>query len=281
MKHNRGEEVRNLNRLTSEEVKKHAGNHLVVLKDTQAIYQYFAEHMRNLIVSNNSKGKDTAGIFPFGPYQQYPIFVEMVNRERTSLANVHFFFMDEYADINGVEIPADHYLSLRGQLYKIFETIDKELLPDFSKVLFPTATNLSQLKGWIAAKHLDVTYAGVGVHGHLAFNEPEPGVRNTDPRVTFINDFTATLGAIRSGIGGDLENFPRRGITVGMNQLLAADEVLLMTRSGIPGIDWATTVVRITVLGQIGDDYPSTWVQKHPNWMLFTDEDTIRTPISI
>ena len=237
--------------------------------------------MRNLIVSNTSKGKETAGIFPFGPWQQYPIFVEMVNSERISLANVHFFFMDEYADINGVEIPSTHYLSLRGQLYKIFETIDKELLPDFSKVIFPTAANLNQLRGWIAAKHLDVTYAGVGVHGHLAFNEPEPWVRNTDPRVTFINDFTVTLGAIRSGIGGDLENFPRRGITVGLNQLLAADEVLLMTRSGIPGIDWATTVVRIAVLGEIGDDYPVTWIQEHKNWVLFTDEDTIRTPISI
>ena len=278
---NRSLEVRQLNKLSSEEVKAKAGKHLMVLNDTQEIYQFFAEHMRNLIVSNNTKGKETAGIFPFGPYQQYPIFVEMVNRERISLVNTHFFFMDEYADINGVEIPSDHYLSLRGQLYKIFETIDKELLPDFSKVIFPSAANLSQLKGWIAAKHLDVCYAGVGVHGHLAFNEPEPGVRDTDPRVTFINDFTVTLGAIRTGIGGDLENFPRRGLTVGLNQLLAADEVVLMTRSGIPGIDWATTVVRIAVLGEIGDDYPVTWVQKHSNWVLFTDEDTIRTPISI
>jgi len=278
---NRSLEVRQLNKLSSEEVKRKAGKHLRVLNDTQEIYQFFAEHMRNLIVSNNTKGKETAGIFPFGPYQQYPIFVEMVNRERISLVNTHFFFMDEYADINGVEIPSDHYLSLRGQLYKIFETIDKELLPDFSKVIFPSAANLSQLKGWIAAKHLDVCYAGVGVHGHLAFNEPEPGVRNTDPRITFINDFTVTLGAIRTGIGGDLENFPRRGLTVGLNQLLAADEVVLMTRSGIPGIDWATTVVRIAVLGEIGDDYPVTWVQKHSNWVLFTDEDTIRTPISI
>ena len=277
----RGDEVRALNKLSAEEVKVKAGKHLIILKDTWEIYQYFAEHMRNLIVSNNSKGKETAGIFPFGPWQQYPIFVEMVNSERISLANVHFFFMDEYADINGVEIPSTHYLSLRGQLYKIFETIDKELLPDFSKVIFPTAANLNQLRGWIAAKHLDVTYAGVGVHGHLAFNEPEPWVRNTDPRVTFINDFTVTLGAIRSGVGGDLENFPRRGITVGLNQLLAADEVLLMTRSGIPGIDWATTVVRIAVLGEIGDDYPVTWVQEHKNWVLFTDEDTIRTPICI
>jgi glucosamine-6-phosphate deaminase len=189
--------------------------------------------------------------------------------------------VDEYADINGVEIPADHYLSLRGQLYKIFEKIDKELLPNFSKIIFPTAENLSKLKTMIGEKHIDVTYAGVGIHGHLAFNEPEQGVRDTDPRVTFINDFTVTLGAIRFGIGGDLENFPRRGLTLGMNQLLAADEVVLMTRSGIPGIDWANTVVRIAVLGEIGDDYPVTHIREHKNWVLLTDEDSIRTPISI
>jgi len=278
---NRSLEVCQLNKLTPEEVKAKAGKHLMVLKDTDEIYLFFATHMFNLIKSNNAKGKETSGIFPFGPYQQYPLFVEWVNKERVSLANVNFFFMDEYADINGVEIPADHYLSLRGQLYKIFEKIEKELLPDFSKVIFPCAENLSKLKSMIAAKHLDVTYAGVGIHGHLAFNEPEQGVRDTDPRVTFINDFTVTIGAIRFGIGGDLENFPRRGLTVGLNQLLAADEVVLMTRSGIPGIDWANTVVRIAVLGETGDDYPVTHIRNHKNWVLLTDEDSIKTPISI
>ncbi len=275
---NRRDEIRRLNKLSPEEVKAMAGEHLIVMKE---IYDYFAEHMFNLIRRNNENGKETAGIFPVGPYQQYPIFAEMVNRERLSLENVWFFFMDEYADINGVEIPADHYLSLRGQLFKYFEKIDKKLLPDFSKVFFPLSENLYSYKSLIEAHPLDVTYAGVGIHGHLAFNEPEPGVRNTDPRVVFINDFTVTLNAIRCGVGGDLENFPRRGLSVGMNQLLSADEVILMTRSGIPGIDWATTVARLIVLGEPGDDYPVTYVRNHRNWVFLTDEDTIRTPISI
>jgi glucosamine-6-phosphate deaminase len=278
---NRSIEVRKLNKLSVEEVKAKAGKHLMVCKDTEVIYQYFAEHMVTLIKRNNEKGKETAGIFPVGPYQQYPIFAKLVNKQKISLVNTWFFFMDEYADINGVEIPSNHYLSLRGQLYKMFEKIDKELLPDFSQVLFPTSENLSKYKSMIESHHLDITYAGVGIHGHLAFNEPEPGVRNTDPRVTFINDFTVTIGAIRFGVGGDLENFPRRGLTVGMNQLLSADEVILMTRSGIPGIDWANTVARLTVLGETGDDYPVTHIRGHKNWVLLTDEDTIKTPISI
>lgn len=277
----RSDEIRRLNKLSPEEVKTMAGEHLIVMKDTYEIYNYFAEHMFNLIRRNNENGKETAGIFPVGPYQQYPIFAEMVNREKLSLENVWFFFMDEYADINGVEIPADHYLSLRGQLFKFFEKIDKKLLPDFSKVFFPLSENLHSYKSLIESHHLDVTYAGIGIHGHLAFNEPEPGVRNTDPRVVFVNDFTVTLNAIRCGVGGDLENFPRRGLSVGMNQLLSADEVILMTRSGIPGIDWATTVARLTLLGEPGDDYPVTYVRNHGNWVFLTDEDTIRTPISI
>ena len=278
---NRNSEVRQLNKLSSEEIKAKAGEHLMVYKDTEEIYLYFAEHMVNLVKRNNKNGKETAGIFPVGPYQQYPIFAEMVNKERISLANTWFFFMDEYADINGVEIPSTHYLSLRGQLYKMFEKIDKELLPDFSQVLFPTSKNLSEYKSMIEKHHLDVTYAGVGIHGHLAFNEPEPGVRDTDPRVASLNDFTVTIGAIRFGVGGDLENFPRRGLTVGMNQMLSANEVVLMTRSGIPGIDWANTVARLTVLGETGDDYPVTHIRGHKNWVLLTDEDTIKTPISI
>ena len=133
----------------------------------------------------------------------------------------------------------------------------------------------------IEEKKLSITYGGVGIHGHLAFNEPEKGVRNTDPRVVQLNDYTVTINAIRESIGGNLENFPRKALTLGMNQLFSAEKMIFFCRNGIQSIDWANTVLRLALLGEPGDDYPVTYIKTHEDWLIVTDEDTIRTPFSI
>ncbi|MFW5804582.1 MAG: 6-phosphogluconolactonase, partial [bacterium] len=221
------------------------------------------------------------GIFPFGPVGQYNYFVKKVNEKKISLKNTHFFFMDEYADINGVEFPSDYHLSFRGKLFSIFEQIDKKLMPDFSKIIFPSSANIYSLKKIIANTSLDITYGGVGIHGHMAFNEPEQGIRDTDPRVVQLNDFTITINAIREGIGGNLENFPKKALTLGMNQLFSANKMVFFCRNGISSIDWANTVLRLALFGEPGDDYPVTYLKEHSDWLIVTDEDTLKTPINI
>ena len=278
---NRSKEVRRLNKLSAEEIRKRAGNHLMVVKDTDEMHRFFAGHIINIIRKNNEAGKPTAGIFPFGPVGQYPYFIETVNKEKISLQDTWFFFMDEYADIDGIEIPQNHPLSFRGKLFSMFEKIDKKLLSDYSKIIFPSMDNIGKLKAMIDEKRLDITYGGVGIHGHMAFNEPEAGVRESNPRVVRLNDYTVTINAIREGIGGNLECFPRKALTLGMEQLFSAEKMVFFCRNGIPGIDWADTVLRLALLGEPGDDYPVTWLKEHKDWLVVTDEDTIRTPINI
>lgn len=277
----RSEEVRQLNKLSAGEVKKLAGSHLAVMKSVDEIYNFFAGHMVSTIRENNLAGKPTAAIFPFGPVDQYPRFAEAVNRERISLKESWFFFMDEYADFNGVEVSEDHPLSFRGRLFKMFAKIDRDLLPDFSKIVFPSSDNLYHLKEMIGGINLDVTYGGIGIHGHIAFNEPEPGVRDSNPRVVRLNEYTITFNTIWEGIGGNLENFPRQALTLGMNQLFSADKMIFFCRNGIQPLNWANTVLRLALLGEPGDDYPVTYLKTHKNWMIVTDEDTLNTPVSL
>jgi glucosamine-6-phosphate deaminase len=281
LKMNRSKEVRQLNSLSVEEIKAKAGNHLMIRKNSDDMYLFFAEHIINTIRENNKRGKTTSGIFPFGPVGQYPYFIDMVNKDKTSLANTCFFFMDEYADINGIEIPLSHKLSFRGKLFEMFKKISKDLLPDYSKIIFPSSDNIYNLKKTIEKENLCVTYGGVGIHGHLAFNEPEKGVRDTDPRIVQLNDYTVTINAIRDSVGGNLENFPRKALTLGMNQLFSAEKMVFFCRNGIPSIDWANTVLRLALLGEPGDDYPVTYLKEHKDWLIVTDEDTIRTPVYI
>lgn len=278
---NRSEEIRQLIKLSVGEVKKRAGDHLLVLKSSDAIYTFFAEHMINTIQENNEAHKETAIVLPFGPVGQYPYFIEKVNKEKISLASTWFFFMDEYADINGVEVHQDHPLSFRGRIFEMFKKIDKELLPGYSKFIFPSCDNIYSLKKMVGEANLCVTYGGIGIHGHIAFNEPEIGIRDTDPRIVQLNDFTVTFNTVWEGIGGNIENFPRKALTLGMNQLFSAEKMIFFCRNGNKSLEWANTVLRLALLGKPGDDYPVTYLKEHKDWLVVTDEDTIRSPLSI
>jgi glucosamine-6-phosphate deaminase len=267
-------------KLSVRELVAKSGGHLVVKETLPELYDFLAEEMVAEFQKAMGKEGPTAFIMPVGPTQPYKLMAEKINQRRISLKNCHFFFMDEYCDDNDKLISKTHPLSFRGQIGGLFfNLVDPKLLMPESQRIFPTPQNLAKLPGMIAkVGGIEVCYGGIGIHGHLAFNEPEPGVRDRDPRILTINDFTRTLDSTRHGLGGNLVKFPRRAITLGMRQCLGARRVLVMTRNVHECMDWANTVLRISVLGAPGDDYPVTYLRDHPNYQVATDRATATAP---
>lgn len=232
---NRSDEIRKLLELSPAEVREAAGEHLLVVRDTDALHRHFADALADEIVANNRKGRPTKLILPVGPVGQFPILAERISREEISLENCWFFMMDEQCDDNGIALPPEHPLAFRYTFDREFTRhVEKELMIPAQQLVFPDHLNVQQLKAMITdLGGIDTTYGGIGIHGHIAYNEPEPNVRDTDPRLVYLNDFTRTINAIRSQVGGNLHNYPRKGITLGMRQLLGARRVRLYCRNGI------------------------------------------------
>jgi glucosamine-6-phosphate deaminase len=283
MKPNRSDEIRKLFKLSVDEMVNKCGGKLVVTETLPELYEYLAEQMVTEFRKSADTNKPTAFIMPVGPTQPYKLMAEKINAERLCLKNCWFFFMDEYCTDDGKLIPATHPLSFRGQIDGLFfNLVDAELLMPNSQRIFPTPENLAKLPRMIAdAGGIEVCYGGVGIHGHVAFNEPEDGVKNTGPRILNINDFTRTVDATRHGLGGNLINFPRKAITLGMRECLGARKMLLMTRNEHVGMDWANTVLRIAALGVPGDDYPVTHIRDHANYIVATDRATATAPRTV
>lgn len=279
----RSREIRDLFRLSVEELTEKSEGHLTVTDTLDQLYDFLAGEMTAEFRRSMEKNGPTAFIMPVGPTQPYRLMAETINRRRISLANCVFFFMDEYCDDDGKLIPADHPLSFRGQIGELFfDRVDPELRMPESQRIFPAPENLDRLPAMIeAAGGIEVCYGGIGIHGHVAFNEPAPGVRDSGPRVLEINDFTRTLDATRHGLGGNLVNFPRRAVTLGMKQCLGARRLLLMTRNEHAGMDWANTVLRLAALGVPGDDYPVTHIRGHRHYTVATDRATATAPAII
>lgn len=275
----RQQEIRKLLGMSPKQMAAKAGRHLVILKDIDILHRHFAEQVADEIKANNAKGRTTRLILPVGPVGQYPILAEMVNDQRISLKNCWFFMMDEHCDDSGIALSADHPLSFRHTFNEEFAVrVRRNLMIPARQLIFPDHQNLHTLKDKIrSVGGIDTCYGGIGIHGHVAYNEPEPNVCESDPRMVYLNDFTRTINAIRSEVGGNIECYPRKGITLGMRQILGAGRIRLYCRNGI-ALDWANTVLRLALFGRPGDDYPVTHIRSHKNYVIVTDEDTALKP---
>ena len=275
----RQEEIRRLLRMSRRQMLEKAGGRLVILKNIDTLHQHFAEAIAGQIKANNARGRMTRLILPVGPVGQYPILADMVNAQRISLKSCWFFMMDEHCDDNGVALPPNHPLSFRHGFEELFAgRVRRNLTIPARQLIFPDHRNVQTLKDKIeAVGGIDTCYGGIGIHGHVAYNEPEPNVRDSDPRMVYLNEFTRTINAIRAEIGGNLEGHPRKGFTLGMRQILGARRIRLYCRNGI-ALDWANTVLRLALFGQPGDDYPVTYIRDHEDCAIVTDEDTARKP---
>jgi len=277
----RKDEIKQLLQLSPQQVIKRAGDHLVVLNTIDDLHQHLAQAIYDEITENNQEGRRTSLILPVGPTGQYPILADLLITDEVSLTSCWFFFMDEYCDNKGRVIASDHNLSFKGIAHQLF--LDKVAEPcklNWEQVIFPNENNIHDIPLLIEQiGGIDTCYGGIGIHGHVAFNEPEQDVKDLSCRKVRLNDFTVTINAIRSKVGGNLEGFPRYAYTVGMKEILNAKRIRLYCRNGID-LDWANTVLRLALFGEPADDYPVTYI-RDMDYVITTDYDTLQSPIHV
>ena len=258
---------------------------LKILPDLPSLYQQFARSIADEIRENNRLGNPTRLILPVGPLGQFPILAEICNRERISWKDVFTFNMDEYCDWQGRVIPASHPLSFRGFIQNnLFERLEPEIRIPAAQIHFPDPLNLD----WISERiqevgGIDTCYGGIGYHGHVAFNEapisrwrqvsPDE-YRNSLTRLVQLEPETIVMNSIRS-TGGNPAAMPPMAVTLGMHDIFCARRIRLYCQGG----SWQRTVLRIALLGEETVRYPVTLLQMHPDFAIFTDENTTVPPI--
>jgi glucosamine-6-phosphate deaminase len=114
-----------------------------------------------------------------------------------------------------------------------------------------------------AAGGFDIVVLGLGPNGHLGYNEP-PSPADAPTRVVTLRPESA---ASATAYFGDAA-IPQRGMTAGMDVLLAAKHILLMV-SGAAKRD----ILQATLHGPVTPDVPSSFLQGMPNVTVIADRD--------
>ena len=82
--------------------------------------------------------------------------------------------MDEYLDDDNNFIAKNHPLSFRGFMENnFFKLLDHELSVKKTNIFFPDPKDFNQIEKLInEIGEVDICFGGIGINGHIAFNEP-------------------------------------------------------------------------------------------------------------
>lgn len=250
---------------------------LKVLKTDADVNLDMALDMLGVINENNNAGKKTVFIVPVGPTKQYPILAAMVNKLNISLKNVWFFNMDEYLTSPDTAISPQHFLSFHKRMNDEFYSLVREdLIMPAAQRLFPVPGKEKEYDALLESLGgADVCYGGVGINGHIAFNE---ATEQDDPTTAeeFAARGTRVLPITRETIAingaaymrGDIAAMPKWCITIGMKQILMSKRVYLSL-----GAAWHPGILKRILTEEPTPHIPATLLQKHGNVMFCTNEE--------
>jgi glucosamine-6-phosphate isomerase len=108
---------------------------------------------------------------------------------------------------------------------------------------------------------IDLMVVGVGMNGHIGFNEPGTEVESL-AHVAILDETTKTVG--QKYFSGKVEI--GKGITVGLKQVMQAKELLMLANG-----KKKAPVIKRAVEERITMDFPATLIQQHRNGFLMVD----------
>ena len=206
---------------------------ILKLGDSGEVFYELALEMVEEIEKNNREGKKTVLICPVGPVGQYPIFVRLVNERRISLHDCTFINMDEYLNEDGSYIDITDSLSFRGFMDReVYPKIDEELVMPKEQRIFPDPKDRERVHKLIQELGgVDICFGGIGINGHLAFNEAQDDLSAEEfaalpTRVLTISRETRAVNAIGDR-NGAIDAMPKKAITIGFQDILAARKIRL------------------------------------------------------
>jgi glucosamine-6-phosphate deaminase len=121
-----------------------------------------------------------------------------------------------------------------------------------------------------AAGGLGLQLLGLGLNGHVGFNEP-PCAADAPCRCVSLSAATRSQNA--ASFGGDAGAVPPRAITLGLAEILAAEQIVLVVTGAAKA-----PVLRRVLEEPPGADLPASWLRGHPAVRVFADGAALGRP---
>lgn len=196
------------------------------------------------------------------PSRTCEIFVRLIKEEQINCAQLRFIGLDEWVGLTPDNTGSCQYFFNE----KLIRPLG--LQPEQVYMFDPLAADLdkecTKMDAVIQAHGIDLMVVGIGMNGHIGFNEPGTAVD--------ILCHVATLEPTTVQVGQKYftEETPLgKGITVGLGHLMRAKRLVLIANGA-----HKKDVVQQARYGPVDPMFPASIIQVHPHVMVITDSLT-------
>ena len=199
----------------------------VIITDNKKAGDWAAVYIANKIREFNPtpEKKFVLGL-PTGstPLQMYKRLIEFYQDGIISFKNVITFNMDEYVGLDEKHPQSYHYYMFENFFNHI--DIDKENINILDGMAEDYKAECKRYEEKIkAVGGIDLFLGGVGMDGHIAFNEPGSSLKSRTRDKELTED---TIIANSRFFDNDITKVPQLALTVGVGTIMDAKEVLIM-----------------------------------------------------
>ncbi len=236
-----------------------------IFPDSSAGSLFVAGLIATLIREKEAAGKKCVIGLATGssPKSLYAELVRMHKKEGLSFKNVITFNLDQYYPMDKDALQSYHYFMRKN----LFEQTDIDPgnyhLPDGMVPKDKVKDHCQDYEKQIeTAGGLDLQILGIGINGHIGFNEPGSGIY-TKTRLTTLDNSTRIANAYEFG---NMSQVPRMAITMGISTILKSKKIILMA--------WGQTkapVIQKAVEEDDSEDIPASLLQNHDDCCFVLD----------
>ncbi|NLM38358.1 MAG: glucosamine-6-phosphate deaminase [Firmicutes bacterium] len=200
------------------------------------------------------------GSTPLGLYRE---LIAMYQRGEVDFSKVTTINLDEYYPITPDHPQSYHYFMDQNLFNHINVDRKKIHLPNgMADSVVEECQKYEQLIAEVGG--IDLQVLGIGVNGHIGFNEPNPGLNS---RTHLVDLKQETIKANSRFFQSEAE-VPRQALTMGMGTILKARRIVLLAN----GRNKAEAIKK-TVQGMVTTECPSSFLQTHPDVTLLLDRE--------
>jgi glucosamine-6-phosphate deaminase len=241
------------------------GLHLLALPSADAVAQQAATAVLEACLAHPRRPLGLATGRTMAPV--YAAFVAMVRqrplRERDALRH-HWrsFNLDEYVGL-GPEDAGSFAAEMGEALCQPLGLAPDRVHLPAGRAADPEAEARRYGAALRQAGGVGLQLLGLGLNGHVGFNEPPCGA---DSRCRCVPLCASTRQANAAAFGGDPARVPERAITLGLAEILQAERILLV----VTGAAKAPVLQRL-LQAPATADLPASWLHHHPSVHVLAD----------
>jgi len=197
------------------------------------------------------------------PERLYELLTKAHQEDQVPFGHVQTFNLDEYIGLSKDDEQSYHYFMNEKLMGNIDIPNNQVHIPN-GLVTDLEAECVAYEKKIQQAGNIDLQLLGLGMNGHIGFNEPGTSF---DAR-THIVQLDASTREANARFFENEADVPTQAITMGIGTILEAKQILLIVHG-----EKKADILRRVVSGEVTEDIPATALQRHDNVTIITDID--------